>query len=89
MSAYEHAVDPQRMLRVAFVDGAGSELEVAAVTCAYVPAHSPAGDLRVALQIVWDPGNPNPAAPYYCPADRFERILLPPARVKRIGPYAR
>lgn len=81
---YEVVVDPRRMLRVTIKEPAGEEREVAAVTCAYVPAHSPGGRASVAIEVVWDPETPNPASAYLCPEDRLSRLLLPPVRVKRI-----
>jgi hypothetical protein len=84
---YVLQVDPRRMLRVTFRDAAGDEHEVAAVTCAYVPAPLPGGGASIAIEVVWDPDEPDPCATYVCPEDRLRHRLLPPARVMRIRPF--
>ena len=87
MTSFELLVDPRRMLRVTLVDAGGQEGEVAAVTCAYVPAAGADGVVRVAVEGTSDPAVPPPAAPYYCPTERLERRLLAPGRLRRIRPY--
>jgi hypothetical protein len=84
---YEVVVDPQKMLEVTIEEPTGIK-QVVAVTCAYVPATNAGGGASVALEVVWDPANTKPDASYLCPPERLSRVLLPPARVKRIRPYS-
>lgn len=84
---YEILIDTRRMLWVTVRDPVGEQKIYAAVTLAYVPARRPNADPIVALELVWDPGNLNPSAAYYCPEERLKRLLLPPARVTQIRAY--
>lgn len=86
MITYDVLVDPKKMLRVRFADADGAVQDVAAVTCAYVPAQ--AGHVvGIAIQVVIDPGMPDPTQPYYCPQDRLQYRLMAPGQLKGVSPY--
>ncbi|MFH0901013.1 MAG: hypothetical protein V2A73_10325 [Pseudomonadota bacterium] len=87
MHVHELEVNPRRMLWVTITEHSGGERELAAVTCAYVPAVNAGGETSVAIEVVWDPFNPSPDSTYTCPTERLSRVLMPPGRVKRVRPY--
>jgi len=88
MTSYELLVDPQRLLRVRFLDPAGhTEQSLVALTCAYVPARGPDGKHRVAVEIVVDPAMQNPGVAYYCDPQRLQRHVIPPGSLRGIHPY--
>ena len=84
---YVLVVNPQKMLRVTFQHPTEGEREVTALTCAYVPAVSPDGEVSVAIEPVWDPRVQNPESIYTCPEEHLERLLLSPRRLKKVRPY--
>ena len=84
----QQLVDPERLLVVAYRDPVGSEHEVAAIGCRYVPAVDATGRRAVALEILFDPETPAPTAPYYRPAQELRELVLDPRRIVRIRPYA-
>jgi hypothetical protein len=87
MSSYELLVDPQRLLRVRYLDAARSEQHVVALTCAYVPVHTASGSAQVAVEIVVDPAMQNPVVPYYCDPQRLQHQVIPPGHLRGIHPY--
>lgn len=86
--SYEILVDPQRLLRVRFLDAQRSEQTLVALTCAYVPARGATGKLQVAVEIVVDPAMQNPGTPYYCDPQRLQHHVIPPVHLKGIHPYS-
>ncbi|MCC6521900.1 MAG: hypothetical protein IT373_04500 [Polyangiaceae bacterium] len=61
-----------------------------AISCRYVPATVPIQkEMRrvVAVEVLHDPGNPNPAAPYSCNPALLEKIVLPSQALLQIRPY--
>ena len=89
MIAYDVLVDPDRMLRVRFVDAQGNERNVNALTCSYVPAPTHAGTVGVAVQVVVDPAVPAPQQAYYCAPARLQHHLLAPGKLRGVSPYRR
>jgi hypothetical protein len=87
MTSYEILVDPQRLLRIRFVDPASGQQNLVAVTCGYVPARGPDGTAKVAVEIVVDPAMQNPGVPYYCDPQRLQRYVIPPGYLKGVQPY--
>jgi len=88
VTSYEVLVDPQRLLRIRFLDPAQSaEQTMVALTCAYVPARGSDGKPRVAVEIVVDPAMQNPAVPYYCDPQRLQHHVIPPGHLRGIHPY--
>jgi hypothetical protein len=61
MSSYDMFVDPERLLRIRFLEPGSSEQILVALTCVYVPARSSDGTSRVAVEIIVDPAMQNPA----------------------------
>lgn len=84
---YEILVDPQRLLRVRFLDATRAEQNLVALTCAYVPVRSSTGKLQVAVEIVVDPAMQNPGAAYYCDPQRLQHHVIPPGHLRGIHPY--
>lgn len=77
-------VDPRQMLIVLM-----EQERYVAVLCRYaVVASGKDGVLSVAIELVLDPGNPEPKEMYYCPEERLERKVFPPAKIRKIKPYA-
>ena len=83
------AVDPDRLLvvRVRPADQHGPETEIVAISCRYLPAVDATGRRAVAAEILFDPGNQQPAAAYPCALDRLRRDILDPRRIENIRPY--
>ena len=88
MTSYDILVDPERLLRVRFLDPARTEQNLVALTCGYVPVHGTDGRIRVAVEIVVDPMMQNPAVPYYCDPQRLQRYLVAPGDLRGIMPYS-
>jgi hypothetical protein len=84
---YEMLVDPQRLLRVRFLDATRAEQDLVALTCAYVPVHSSTGKLQVAVEVVVDPAMQNPGVAYYCDPQRLQHHIIPPGHLRGILPY--
>jgi hypothetical protein len=88
VTSYELLVDPQRLLRVRFMDlTQQTEQSMVALTCAYVPVRGPDGKPRVAVEIVEDPAMQNPGVAYYCDPQRLRRHVIPPGCLRGIHPY--
>lgn len=87
MTSYEILVDPQRLLRVRFVDAAQVEKNLVALTCAYVPVRGNRGRPQVAVEIVVDPAMQNPGVVYYCDPQRLQHYVIPPGHLRGIIPY--
>lgn len=87
MTSYEILVDPQRLLRIRFLDAAREEQNLVALTCAYIPARSSDGTARVAVEIVVDPAMQNPGVPYYCDPQGLRHYVIPPGHLRGIHPY--
>lgn len=88
MSSYDILIDPQRLMRVKFLDPARVEQNMVALTCGYVPARGSDARVRVAVEIVVDPAEQNPAVPYYCDPQRLQRYLVAPGDLRGIMPYS-
>ena len=88
MTSYEIFVDPQRLLRIRFIDPDRAEQDMVAVTCAYVPARGTNGKTQVPVEIVVDPAMQNPGVPYYCDPQRLQHYLIPPGHLRGIHPYS-
>jgi hypothetical protein len=84
---YEMLVDPQRLLRVRFLDATRAEQDLVALTCAYVPVRSITGKLQVAVEVVVDPAMQNPGVAYYCDPQRLQHHIIPPGHLRGILPY--
>lgn len=80
-------VSPDRLLLVRYRDPDGTQHDLCTIVCQWVPTISATGKRGVAIEIVFDPGVPNPTEPYYCPTERLRRELLSPLRVDTVGPY--
>jgi hypothetical protein len=80
-------VDPQRLLRIRFLDPARAEQSLVALSCGYVPTRGQDGKARVAVEIVVDSAMQNPAVPYYCDPQRLQRFVIPPGHLQGIQPY--
>jgi hypothetical protein len=87
MTTYEILVDPQRLLRVRFLDAARAEQRLVALTCAYVPVRGNTGKLQVAVEIVVDPAMQNPGVAYYCDPQRLQHHVIPPGHLRGVHPY--
>lgn len=87
MTGYEILVDPQRLLRIRFMDSSHGEQNLVALTCAYVPARGSDGTARVAVDIVVDPAMQNPGVPYYCDPQRLRHYVIPPGDLRGVHPY--
>ncbi|HEX8109787.1 MAG TPA: hypothetical protein VF516_18780 [Kofleriaceae bacterium] len=87
MTTYEILVDPQRLLRVRFVDATRTEQNLVALTCAYVPVRGTTGQLQVAVEVVVDPAMQNPGVAYYCDPQRLQHHVIPPGHLRGIHPY--
>ncbi|HET7501583.1 MAG TPA: hypothetical protein VFK02_11285 [Kofleriaceae bacterium] len=88
MTSHEILVDPQRLVRVRFLDPTQrTEQLLVALTCSYVPVRSTDGTVRIAVELVADPAMQNPAVPYYCDPLRLQRSLIPPSSLRGITPY--
>lgn len=87
MTTYEILVDPQRLLRVRFVDATRAEQDLVALTCAYIPVRGNRGARQVAVEIVVDPAMQNPGVAYYCDPQRLQHHVIPPAHLRGILPY--
>lgn len=81
-------IDPERLLVVRIDEPNGDITERLAVWCRYAVVREARGRLAVAIEVAFDEANPCPQAAYYCPSQRLRRVLLPPARVVGIRPYA-
>jgi hypothetical protein len=85
---YEVAVDPENLLRVRYQDPLHlNDATIVALTCAYVPAIGRGGQRQVAVELVFDPAEQNPANAYYCDPQRLQQVLIPPGSLRGIKPY--
>jgi hypothetical protein len=85
--SYDLRVDPERLVVVRYDDPAAGPAEVLAIACRYAPVVQEGGR-RIAIEVLWDPAEQAPHAPYYCPRERLARRLVEPARVLAVRPYA-
>jgi hypothetical protein len=76
VTSYDILVDPQRLLRIRFLDAAREDQNLVALTCGYVPVRSSDGTARVAVEIVIDPAMQNPGVPYYCDPQGLRHYYL-------------
>ena len=83
--AVQQLVEPRDLL---IVEITGVVEPVVALWCRFVPARDANGAMAVAVEIGVDAANPRPQAAYYCPEQRIKRLVLPPADVRRVSPYA-
>jgi hypothetical protein len=86
----EIAIDPARLLLVGLLHDDGSLHEFVAAVCRFVvfrPPGIPEGPAKVAVEIVFDPLEQQPAHPYYCDRARLVRRVAAPDRVKQVRPY--
>lgn len=74
-SAHIH-VNPDRLLRVTYIDAAGNEQSVVALVCHYTAVNE-----KIAVEVLFDPIEPEPSAVYQCPRERIEQIVLSPKKV--------
>jgi len=89
-TSLEIAIDPAKLLLVGLLSNDGSLHEVVAAVCRFVvvrPRGIPDGSSKVAVEIVFDPLEQQPAHPYYCDRSRLVRRLAAPDRVKKVRPY--
>jgi hypothetical protein len=88
-ASYELAVHPEAMLRVTLSYPSGDRI-VNAISCRYVPATVTAQQQArrvVAIEVLHDPSNPNPAQAYFCNPGTLERIVLPSQALREVRPY--
>jgi len=86
---YELGVDPSAMLRVTLMYPSGPKI-VNAISCRYIPATVQGGQQVhkvVAVEVLHDPTNPNPAGPYFANPALLEKIVLPANALTDLRPY--
>ena len=83
------AVDPDRLLvvQVRPDDPLDPQTEIVAISCRCLPVVDVTGHRAVAAEILFDPGNQQPAAAYLCAPDRLRRDILDPRRIVSMRPY--
>jgi hypothetical protein len=85
---FEILIDPARLLLVGLQSGDGDIHTFVAVVCRFLVVRRPNIPPRVAVEILFDPDEQEPTAPYYCDRARMVRRLAAPGRVKQVRPYA-
>lgn len=70
------------------------QLQVNAISCRYLPATVqtmqqgvPAPQRVVAVEVISDPGTPNPVQPYQCYSNQLQAIVLPANALLQVRPY--
>lgn len=85
---YEVAVDPENLIKVRCLHPVlGTEMLLVALACAYVPVTGMNGRRQVAVEVVYDPAEQNPAVPYYADPMRLQQLLIPPGHLRGVHPY--
>jgi hypothetical protein len=86
MNAYESL--PIRALVVTWkICLAGDTATQLVVLCRFAVVKRRDGRSRIALEILFDPDEPMPLAPYYCDRSSLVRKRLKPSRVLSVRPY--
>lgn len=85
MKAAQIRVDPARLLVVDYIQNRddGRETSVVAILCRYVPVRR----ALVAVELLWDPLEQQPLAPYYATRAHLRRELIRPSWLVQVRPY--
>jgi hypothetical protein len=79
-------IDPQNLLRARFATSGQPETWLTVIVCRYVPIFTGAVPW-VGVELLYDPQNAAPNAPYYVASEQLLPVLITPDALLEVRPY--